>query len=204
MIDVVIADEQDIYRIGMAEVLAEVGDVCVVGQPQSPEQLFNTLKTEHPHVLLLSASFLPAIFRIQQTLKRRHTALLVLAEENDGIAYAQRLRAHGIVHRSMDVPVIVDAMRRVARASCLFSTAALTRGPAPPKLPDGERHHSHSRLSAQRQLTVTVRSPQSDFVRSASSFLFGFDGFCACVGRTRRSNFMLRVVSICPLLGPSS
>ena len=48
-------------------------------------------------------------------LKRSKTALLVLAEENDRVAYMRWLRAQGIVYRSMDGPVIVDAMRRVAR-----------------------------------------------------------------------------------------
>jgi hypothetical protein len=36
---------------------------------------------------------------------KRQTALLVLADEN----------VQGIVHRSMDVPVILDTMRRAAR-----------------------------------------------------------------------------------------
>ena len=44
MIDVVIADEQEIYRTGMALVLAEASDVRVVGQAESPEQLLDTLK----------------------------------------------------------------------------------------------------------------------------------------------------------------
>ena len=43
------------------------------------------------------------------------TALLVLAEEHDRVAYMRWLRAQGIIYRSMDGPVIVDAMRRVAR-----------------------------------------------------------------------------------------
>ena len=48
-------------------------------------------------------------------LKRSKTALLVLAEENDRVAYMRWLRVQGILYRSMDGPVIVDVMRRVAR-----------------------------------------------------------------------------------------
>jgi len=48
-------------------------------------------------------------------LKRRQTALLVLAEENDRIAYVRWLRARGVIYRSMDGPALIDAMRRVAR-----------------------------------------------------------------------------------------
>ena len=39
MIDVIVADEQELSPIGMAEVLAVAGDVRLVAQPRSPEQL---------------------------------------------------------------------------------------------------------------------------------------------------------------------
>ena len=41
--------------------------------------------------------------------------MLLLAEENDQAAYVRWLRAQGVVYRSMDGPVLVDAMRRVAQ-----------------------------------------------------------------------------------------
>jgi DNA-binding NarL/FixJ family response regulator len=115
MIDVVIADHQELFRIGMAEVLAVADDIRIVAQPESPEELLHTLKDVKPHVLILSTSFLPVFSKIQRKLKRRQTALLVLAEENDRAAYVRWLRAQGVVYRSMDGPVLVDAMRRVAR-----------------------------------------------------------------------------------------
>ena len=115
MIDVLIADDQELFHIGMAEMLAVADDVRIVGQPQSPELLLGTLKRANPHVLVLSTSFMPAFARIQRALRRRKTALLVLAEDNDRIAYTRWLRARGVVYRSMDGPVIVDALRRVAR-----------------------------------------------------------------------------------------
>lgn len=193
MIDVIIAGDQEILRIGMAETLAAEGDVCVVGQPQSPEQLMNTLKRVEPHLLILSTSFLPAISRIQRTLKRRQTALLVLTDENDRVAYLCWLHAQGIVYRSMDVPVILDAMRRVARGELFLQNRSSDLRTNLPKLHDGERHPCRSQLSARWLLTATVRSPQSDFVRSASPFLLGSDGFCACVSSAWRSNLLLRL-----------
>ena len=115
MIDVIVADHQELFRIGMAEVLSVADDVRIVGQPRSTEQLRNTLKAVNPHVLILSTSFLPAFSKIQRMLKRRRTALLVLTEENDRAAYVRWLRAQGVVYRSMDGPGLVDAMRRVAQ-----------------------------------------------------------------------------------------
>ena|SRR5271166_1395096 len=115
MIDVIVADHQEVFRIGMTGVLAAADDVRIVGQPQSPEQLLKTLKEVSPHVLVLSTRFLPEFAKVKQMLKRRHTALLVLTEEDDRTAYVRWLRAQGVVYRSMDGPALVDAMRRVAR-----------------------------------------------------------------------------------------
>ena len=54
--------------------------------------------------------------KIRRMLRRRKTALLLLADGSDKIAdYLRWLQAHGVVYRSMDGPVFLDAMRRVAR-----------------------------------------------------------------------------------------
>ena len=115
MIKVILADHQALFRIGMVRVLAEVDDICIVGEPQSADQLLDQLDESNPDVLILSTAFLPAFTEIRRILKRRQTALLVLAEENDQAAYTRWLRARGIVYRSMDGPLFIDAMRRVAR-----------------------------------------------------------------------------------------
>jgi DNA-binding NarL/FixJ family response regulator len=115
MIDIIVADHQELFHVGMAELLADADDVCLVHQPRSPEQLLSALQTFTPHVLVLSTSFLPVFPRIQPMLRRNRTALLLLAEDHDRILYTRWLRAQGIVYRSMDGPLIVDALRRVAR-----------------------------------------------------------------------------------------
>ncbi len=115
MIDVIVADDQELFRLGMTGILAGAGDVRVVGQPQSAEQLLSALSTSTPHVLILSTSFLPVFDKIQPLLKRERTALVMLAEENDRVAYKRWLRAQAVVHRAMDGAVIVEVMRRVAR-----------------------------------------------------------------------------------------
>lgn len=115
MMDIVIADHQELFRIGMVEVLAATDDVRIVAQLEAPEQLLSTLKEIKPHVLILSTHFLSVFSKIQPMLKRCRTALLVLAAENDKAAYVRWLRAKGVVYRSMDGPALVEAVRRVAR-----------------------------------------------------------------------------------------
>jgi hypothetical protein len=83
MIEVVIADHQDMFRTGIEEVLKVEDGLRMVGEAPCPEQLLNTLQKVSPHVLLLSKSFLPAVTRINPMLERNKTALLLLAEDND-------------------------------------------------------------------------------------------------------------------------
>ncbi|MGB8768595.1 MAG: hypothetical protein WCC92_03200 [Candidatus Korobacteraceae bacterium] len=115
MIDIIVADHQELFHVGMEELLAGADDVCLLHQPRSPEQLLSALQTLTPHVLILSTGFLPAFSKIRPMLRRNRTALLLLAEDHDRVPYTRWLHAQGTVYRSMDGPVIVDAMRRVAR-----------------------------------------------------------------------------------------
>ena len=54
MIDVIIADHQEVFRVGMAEVLGAADDIRVVGKPDCPKALLAILTTVNPHVLILS------------------------------------------------------------------------------------------------------------------------------------------------------
>src|SRR5664279_6153444 len=84
MINVIIADDQAIFRAGVAKVLAVEDDIRIVGQPQSSEQLLNALDHLRAHVLLISTSFVPLFSEIQAITARHCTAILVLAESGDG------------------------------------------------------------------------------------------------------------------------
>jgi DNA-binding NarL/FixJ family response regulator len=129
VIDVIIADHQEVFRIGMAEVLGAEGDIRVVGKPKSLIQLMYMLTTVSPHVLILSRDFLPAFSKLKRTWKRHQSALLVLTEDDDPIAYVRLLRAQGILYRSMEGPEMVDAVRRVARVVRLAQNLSSHRAP---------------------------------------------------------------------------
>lgn len=115
MIDVIFADHNELFHIGMAELLGQADDVYLMAQPQSAEQLLSILGAFIPHVLVLSTTFLPMFPGIEALLQRRRTALLLLAEDDDYVDYVQALRAQGVVCRSIDGPGLIDALRRVAR-----------------------------------------------------------------------------------------
>ncbi len=115
MINVIIADDQAIFRAGAAKVLAVEEDLRIVGQPQSTEQLLNALEKLRSHVLLFSTTFLPLLPQIRQIALRQGTALLALAENTQPAPNMMQMGVHGVIFRSVTGATIVEAVRRLAR-----------------------------------------------------------------------------------------
>ncbi len=114
MINIIIADQQAIFRAGVAKVLAVEDDLRIVGQPQSSEQMLNALERLRAHVLLVSTSFVSLFSEIQALTVPHSTAILVLAESSDEASAFIAMGAQGVVYRSVNGPTIVEAVRRLA------------------------------------------------------------------------------------------
>jgi DNA-binding NarL/FixJ family response regulator len=130
MINVIIADDQAIFRAGAAKVLAVEEDLRIVGQPQSSEQLLNALEKLRSHVLLFAASFMPFYPEIRRVALRQGTALLILAENNQSPSTFMEMGMQGVIFRSVTGAIIVDAVRRLARGE-QYVQSVLRSGPNP-------------------------------------------------------------------------
>src|SRR6476660_7807019 len=122
MISVIIADDQAIFRAGVAKVLAAEDDLRIVGQPQSSEQMLNALEHFRVRVLLISTSFLRPFSGIQALAVRQTTSMLVVAEPEDEASRFIAMGAQGVVYRSVNGPTIVDAVRRLAHGKTFVHT----------------------------------------------------------------------------------
>lgn len=122
MINVIIADNQAIFRAGIAKVLAVEEDIRIVGQPQSPEQLMNALERLRSHVLILSTSFLSFLEKILASAAERQTAVLMLADNGETASDFMRMGVQGVVFRSVSGNVAVEAVRRLARGECFLQS----------------------------------------------------------------------------------
>lgn len=122
MINIVIADHQAIFRAGVAKVLAVEDDLRIVGQPQTTEQMLNTLERLRVHVLLVSTYFLPEFPEIQALTARNSAVIMVLAEPGDEASAFIAMGARGVVFRSINGATIVEAVRRLARGETFVHT----------------------------------------------------------------------------------
>jgi len=115
MINVILADHQRVFRIGMASALAAEDDIRVVGQPHTVNQLLNGLQSFRPHVLVLSSAYLGKVAEIKQIASRQQTAILLL-EETGSVGLSQLSpNVDGVIQRSDDDSTVVRCIRQLAR-----------------------------------------------------------------------------------------
>ncbi len=125
MINVVIADHQAIFRAGVAKVLAVEDDLRIVAQPQTVDQMLNSLERLRVRVLMVSTHFLPRFAEITAFTARTSTAILVVAEINDEASAFIAMGVQGVIYRSINGSSVVDAVRRVAKGETYIHSASL-------------------------------------------------------------------------------
>jgi DNA-binding NarL/FixJ family response regulator len=153
MINVIIADDQAIFRAGAAKVLAVEEDMRIVSQPQSPEQLLNALEKLRSHVLLLATTYLTDFAEIRRLALRQGTALLVLADNAQPASNFMQMGVQGVIFRSVTGETIVDAVRRLARGEQFVQTPV---NPGPHTEEDFVGARVRARLSAKELRIVAA------------------------------------------------
>jgi DNA-binding NarL/FixJ family response regulator len=115
MINVIIAEHQRIFRIGLAITLASEDDIRIVGQPQSLAQLIKGLEKFRTHVLVLSSAYLGSMDEIKRAAIGRQTAILLLAENDDVVLQKTSDEVQGVIQRSASESTFVRCIRQLAR-----------------------------------------------------------------------------------------
>lgn len=151
MINVIIADQQAVFRAGTAKVLAVEEDIRIVGQPTSAEQLLNSLEKLRTHVLVLATSYLALYEQIRQIALRQGTGLLLLADGDSASEKYLEMGVLGLVYRSVNAATIVRAVRLVARGEHFVQKP----GPTATRWEDSVGERVRNRLSG-RELRVVA------------------------------------------------
>lgn len=151
MINVIIADQQAVFRAGTAKVLAVEEDIRIVGQPTSADQLLNSLEKLRTHVLVLATSYLALYEQIRQVASRQGTGLLLLADGDSATEKYLEKGVLGLVYRSVNAATIVRAVRLVARGEHFVQKP----GPTATRWEDSVGERVRNRLSG-RELRVVA------------------------------------------------
>lgn len=150
MIRLFIADDHPIVRAGLAGIVAEEGDMTVVGETSSGVDLVERLRKTTTDVLLLDVSMPgPGLVPLLEALRAVHSTIAVLVlsvhPEEQYATRALRAGARGYLTKDHSPSELVAAVRKVYAGGRYVSTTLAERLAA--ELSGGTSGLPHERLS---------------------------------------------------------
>ena len=147
MLKLILADNQAIFRAGIAKVLAVEDEMRIVAQAQTQEQMFMALDKFRAAVLVIAGGFHGDFLAVLQAANKAKTRVVVLADTGESAQRYMAAGAHGVVYRNVTSAALVDCVRKVARGETWVQDIAVPSeltendmvGPAGARSPDRER-----------------------------------------------------------------
>jgi len=115
MLKLILADNQAIFRAGIAKVLAVEDEMRIVAQAQNIEQMMMAIDKFRAGVLIFASDFHPDINEVVQAAVKAKTRSVVLLDTNESAARFVAAGVNGVVYRNVTGPALVDCVRKVAR-----------------------------------------------------------------------------------------
>src|SRR6266851_1896939 len=115
MLKLILADNQAIFRAGIAKVLAVEDEMRIVAQAQTQEQMFMALDKFRAAVLVVAGGFHSDFPSILQAADKAKTRVVVLADTGESAQRYMGAGANGVVYRNVTSAALVDCVRKVAR-----------------------------------------------------------------------------------------
>src|ERR1700758_4117005 len=125
MLKLILADNQAIFRAGIAKVLAVEDEMRIVAQAQTPEQMFMALDKFRAAVLVVAGGFHFRLHGRGQDPNRNKTRLVILADTGESAQRYMAAGAHGVVYRNVTSAALVDCVRKVARGESWVQDVAV-------------------------------------------------------------------------------
>lgn len=118
MIKILIADDHQLFREGLARVLNDVPDLSVVASASNGEEALTRAAETRPNVVLMDLN-MPGVDGVEATRRLRvaqpqaHILMLTVSEQEQHLFAAIRAGARGYLLKSIESDDLIDAIRRV-------------------------------------------------------------------------------------------
>ena len=126
MLKVIVADNQAIFRAGVAKVLAVEDDVRIVAQAQSVEQMMLAVEKFHAAVLIFASSFLPNLESVVSSARKFATRMVVVADHSESPERYLQAGVSGVTFRSVTGEELLRCVRKVATGETYVQNARAT------------------------------------------------------------------------------
>ncbi len=119
MLRVVIADDHDLFREGLRQLLASVDDIEVAGEASDGRQAVELVKQHHPDVVLMDISMpemdgIQATEMIVQNFPNTHVVVLTMYADDEYAIHAIRAGAKGYLLKNTRSNEVIRAIRLAA------------------------------------------------------------------------------------------
>src|SRR5260370_13497772 len=108
MMNVILGDNQAIFRAGMAKVLAVEDEMRIVAQAQTAEQMFMALEKFRAAVLIIAGGFHSDFNSVLSAANKNKTRVVVLADTGESAQRYMAAGAHCVDYRNGTNPALVD------------------------------------------------------------------------------------------------
>jgi len=125
MLKLILADNQAIFRAGIAKVLAVEDEMRIVAQAQTSEQMFMALDKFRAAVLIVAGGFHNEFNGVLQAANKVRTRVVVLGDTGESAQKYMGAGAHGVVYRNVTSSALVDCVRKVARGETWIQDIAV-------------------------------------------------------------------------------
>jgi len=115
MLKLILADNQAIFRAGIAKVLAVEDEMRIVAQAQTPEQMMMAIDKFRAAVLVFAGNFHPDLNGVVQAALKAKTRIVALADTGETTSRYLSAGCHGVVYRNVTGSALVECVRKVAR-----------------------------------------------------------------------------------------
>lgn len=113
MLKIILADNQAIFRAGIAKVLAVEDDVRIVAQAQTVEQAMIAVEKFRGSVMIYASSFLPDTNQLAAAAHQSGIQLVVIAENNEPPERYLNAGVLGLIFRSVESAELLRCVRKV-------------------------------------------------------------------------------------------
>jgi DNA-binding NarL/FixJ family response regulator len=125
MLKLILADNQAIFRAGIAKVLAVEDEMRIVAQAQTAEQMFMALDKFKAAVLVVAGGFIADFNSVVSATSTAKTRLIALADTGEAASRYISAGAHGVIYRNVTSSALVDCVRKVARGESWIQDIAV-------------------------------------------------------------------------------
>ena len=115
MLKIILADNQAIFRTGVAKVLAVEDDLRIVAQAETPEKMMMALEKFHASVLIFSADMQPNLQAVVETARKLKTKLVLVADNGADSRHYLSNGVHGVIYRNVSGEALVQCVRKVSK-----------------------------------------------------------------------------------------